>query len=64
MLQGATLADVSGASDELIVATLLHDVGHFTSKFRAYLSDYTKDKYHDTAGGNVLASFFPLRISE
>jgi len=36
MLQSAALSEVSGVSDELIAATLLHDVGHFTSEFGTY----------------------------
>ena len=30
MLQAAALAESDGASPELVIATLLHDVGHFT----------------------------------
>ena len=33
MLQTATLAMLEGASDTLIVAALLHDIGHFTGEF-------------------------------
>ena len=39
MLQGAALAEMSGASNEMIAAILLHDVGHFTSEFCAYSSE-------------------------
>lgn len=64
MLQGAALAEASGASDELIAAILLHDVGHFTSEFGTYSPDDTKDKFHDTAGGHILKPFFPPLVSE
>ena len=64
MLQGAALAEASGASDQLVAAILLHDVGHFTSEFGPYSPEDTEDKYHDTAGGHVLKPFFPPRISE
>ena len=64
MLQGAALAEKSGASEELIAAILLHDVGHFTSEFGTYSSDDIQDKYHDTAGGELLEPFFPQRVSE
>tara|TARA_B110000046_G_scaffold98863_1_gene106446 strand:- start:281 stop:697 length:417 start_codon:yes stop_codon:yes gene_type:complete len=64
MLHGAALAEARGASDELIAAILLHDVGHFTSEFGAYSPDDRQDKYHDTAGGHVSMPFFPPRVSE
>ena len=51
MLQGAALAEINCASDKLIVAILLHDVGHFTSDFSSYSSNDIRDKYYDTAGG-------------
>ena len=59
MLQGAWLAEQDHASDELVAAALLHDVGHFTSEFGAYAPDDTEDKHHDDAGAEVLAPFFP-----
>ena len=64
MLQGAALAEARGASDELIAAVLLHDVGHFTSDFGSYSPDGRQDKIHDTAGGHVLMPFFSPRVSE
>ena len=64
MLQGAALAEAKGASDELIAAILLHDVGHFTSEFGAYSPDDRQDKYHDTAGGHVSMPFSPPWVSE
>ncbi len=33
MLQGATIAEQNGQSEEIIVGALLHDIGHFTSEF-------------------------------
>ena len=32
MLQGATMAEQSREPDEIIIGTLLHDIGHFTSE--------------------------------
>ncbi|MGJ4857693.1 HD domain-containing protein [Labrys sp. KB_33_2] len=64
MLQGAWFAEQDGASDELVAAALLHDVGHFTSEFGAYSPDDTEDKHHDDAGAEVLAPFFPPVITE
>lgn len=64
MLQGAWFAEQEGASDELVAAALLHDVGHFTSEFGAYSPDDTEDKHHDDAGAGVLAPFFPEVVTE
>ena len=59
MLQGAKLAEDEGASDELVAAALLHDIGHFTSEFGTYSPDDTEDKHHDDAGAEVLAAVLP-----
>ncbi|WP_413991611.1 HD domain-containing protein [Labrys okinawensis] len=64
MLQGAWFAEQEKASDELVAAALLHDVGHFTSEFGAYSPDDTEDKHHDDAGAEVLAPFFPPLVTE
>ena len=59
MLQGATLAEQNGEDELIIVAALLHDIGHFTSEFGSFSMDDTKDKYHEDAGARVLENFFP-----
>ncbi len=64
MLQGATLAEADGASDELVAAALLHDIGHFTGEFGAYSPGDTEDRHHDEEGGRLLAAFFPPVICE
>jgi phosphonate degradation associated HDIG domain protein len=64
MLQGAWFAEAEGASDELVAAALLHDIGHYTSEFGAYSPDDVADKHHDEAGAAVLAPFFPPVITE
>jgi [1-hydroxy-2-(trimethylamino)ethyl]phosphonate dioxygenase len=64
MLQSAWFAEEEGASDELVAAALLHDVGHFTSEFGAYSPDDVEDKHHDEAGAAVLAPFFPTVVTE
>ena len=64
MLQGAALAESEGASDELVAAALLHDIGHFTSEFGTYTPDDVEDKHHDDAGAEVLAPFFPPLVTE
>lgn len=64
MLQGATLAERSAESDDVIVAALLHDIGHFTSEFGSFSMDDTHDKFHEDAGARVLEDFFPALITD
>lgn len=64
MLQGATLAEQSGAPEVVIVAALLHDIGHFTSEFGTYHPDDTHDRHHEDAGGDILAPFFPTLVTD
>lgn len=59
MLQAAVFAEREKASDELVAAALLHDIGHFTSEFGTYSPDDIQDKHHDDAGAALLAPFFP-----
>lgn len=64
MLQGAFFAQTEGADDIIIVAALLHDIGHFTSEFGTFSMDDTEDKYHENAGAEVLEKFFPPIVTE
>ena len=64
MLQGATLAERSGAPEVVIVAALLHDIGHFTSEFGTYHPDDTYDRHHEEAGAEVLADYFPTLVTD
>ena len=57
MLQGAHLAEQGGEEDVIVVAALLHDIGHFTSEFGAFAMDDTHDKRHEQAGAEVLNVF-------
>lgn len=59
MLQGATMAETQGLPEDVIVAALLHDIGHFTSEFGTYHPDDTEDRHHEDAGAEVLSDFFP-----
>lgn len=62
MLQGAYLADQQGEREIIIVAALLHDIGHFTSEFGTFSMDDTHDKHHEEAGAAVLERFFPSLV--
>lgn len=59
MLQGACLAEQQGEAEIIVVAALLHDIGHFTSEFGTFSMEDTKDKHHEEAGATVLERFFP-----
>ena len=64
MLQGATFAQQQGLPEQIIVAALLHDIGHFTSEFGTYSPEDTEDKHHEEAGALVLSEFFPTIVTD
>ena len=64
MLQAAQCAQDAGQSPAVIVAALLHDIGHFTSEFGTYSPDDVVDKHHEDAGADVLAPFFPPLVTD
>ena len=64
MLQGAHMAEQRGENEEIVVATLLHDIGHFTSEFGTFSMDDTHDKYHEEEGARVLERFFPRIVTD
>jgi len=64
MLQGAYIAEQRGEDETIIVATLLHDIGHFTSEFGTFSMNDTKDKYHEEAGARILQRFFPSLVTD
>ena len=64
MLQGAHFAETAGERDEIIVAALLHDIGHFTSEFGTFSMEDTEDRFHEEAGARVLERFFPSIVTD
>lgn len=64
MLQAAQQADRAGATADLIVAALLHDIGHYIHEFPEEAFDTGIDKRHDTAGARFLGPFFPASVTE
>lgn len=64
MLQGATIAEANGQEEEIIVAALLHDIGHFTSEFGTFSMEDTEDRHHEEAGAQVLERFFPSVVTD
>ena len=63
MLQGATFAEQDGHSEAIIVAALLHDIGHFTSEFPMEVNE-TVDRLHEEAGARILDRFFPSLVTD
>ena len=59
MLQGATIAERNGEPEEIIVAALLHDIGHFIGGSGFFSMSDTKDRFHEESGARFLAPFFP-----
>ncbi|WP_433988692.1 2-amino-1-hydroxyethylphosphonate dioxygenase (glycine-forming) (plasmid) [Pseudoseohaeicola sp. NH-UV-7] len=64
MLQGATLAENANLPEIIVVAALLHDIGHFTSEFGTFRMDDTEDRFHEEAGAQVLEEFFPILVTD
>lgn len=62
MLQGAYLAEKSGAEDPVIAAALLHDIGHYTNEFPEDALEKGVNNYHDSAGADVIKDFFPSLV--
>ena len=64
MLQAAQSAEKSGAEDSLIVAALLHDIGHFKNEIPETSLAKGVDNFHEEAGANFLEDYFPLSVVE
>ncbi|TNE34641.1 MAG: HD domain-containing protein [Alphaproteobacteria bacterium] len=64
MYQCGHLAEAAGASDELVAAALLHDIGHFTNEFPDNAAELGIDSHHDRAGASILAPFFPKLVTD
>ncbi len=63
-LQSAHFARAAGAAETLVVAALLHDIGHLIEPVPADLADWTTDARHETLGARWLAQRFRVEISE
>lgn len=63
-LQAAWFASVEGAPTPLIIAALLHDVGHLLEAVPDDLADWTSDARHEEVGARWLARRFGPGISE
>jgi phosphonate degradation associated HDIG domain protein len=63
-LQAAYFAQYSGAPPALVLAALLHDVGHLIEDVPSDLADWTTDARHEEVGSRWLAERFGPEVSE
>jgi phosphonate degradation associated HDIG domain protein len=63
-LQAAHFAQAASASPALIVAALLHDIGHLVDDVPNDIADWTADAHHEEVGGRWLAQRFRPEVSE
>jgi gamma-butyrobetaine dioxygenase len=63
-LQAAHFAATDGAAPSLVIAALLHDVGHLVEPVPTDIADWTHDARHEDVGSRWLAARFPSEISE
>ena len=63
-LQCAWLAERDGAPEALIVAALLHDVGHLIHGLPESVADAGVDAHHEEAGQAWLSSYFGPDVTE
>lgn len=62
-LQCAALASRDGATEELIAAALLHDIGHLFEIQRNNGPDHQTDLRHEHAGAEFLRGLFPESVT-
>ncbi len=64
MEQSAACAVAEGASDDLVIAALLHDIGHFVGDFPIDSLENGIDNLHQEAGAKLLEAFYPASVTE
>ncbi len=64
MLQTAWIAEKAGEDRTVIVAALLHDIGHYTGEFGDDYIDIGVDNLHEVAGERFLKRWFPPTVTE
>src|SRR5215510_11380956 len=63
-LQAAALAEKAGSSKELVVAALLHDIGHLVHDLGESAAERGIDDRHESLGSAFLSQLFPPEVSE
>jgi gamma-butyrobetaine dioxygenase len=63
-VQCAVLAEQSGATSALVIATLLHDIGHLAD-LEDHSGEYVLDEdlEHEASGARLLAKMFPPAVT-
>ena len=64
MEQSAACAVADGADDELVIAALLHDIGHFVGDFPIDALENGIDNLHEASGAQFLTLYFPAAVTE
>lgn len=64
MEQTAACAVADGAPNSLVVAALLHDIGHFVCDFAIDAMDHGINNLHEQAGAAFLQRYYPASITE
>lgn len=63
-LQAAYFAQAAAAPPALVIAALLHDIGHLVHDVPVDLADWTVDEHHELVGSAWLARHFGPDVSE
>ena len=63
-LQSAYFAEQAGAPETVIIAALLHDVGHLVVDVPEDLADWTHDAQHEHTGADWLVPYFGPAVTE
>ena len=64
MEQSAACAVADDAPDSLVIAALLHDIGHFIGEHPIEALENGVDNLHENAGADYLAPWFPAAVTE
>jgi phosphonate degradation associated HDIG domain protein len=64
MEQTAACAVADSAPDSLVIAALLHDIGHFIGEHPIDALEKGVDNNHEEVGADYLATHFPASVSE
>jgi len=63
-LQAAHFARAAGSARPLVIAALLHDIGHLVVPVPDDLADWTHDARHEESGAHWLATRFASEVAE
>jgi predicted HD phosphohydrolase len=64
MEQTAACAAADGATNDLVIAALLHDIGHFVGDFPFDAPESGIDDLHELTGAKFLETFYPASVTE